>query len=704
MMSNLKDFIESTSNGDLLLPDFQRKFVWNEIDHQKRLVASVLTNLPIGSLLILKGKGNEFVSKKLGRKDKWDTQSDKDYLYLLDGQQRLTVLVNVFSNKLHEGISNQTSQLQHPSLLNRFFLKISNINSIDMNEDVFGFSNLQFKFKPTSPQFTSMEIFDYIEANVTKYSDSTNPFNPHYNLFQTGTINTFKDHCFKDGNLNIPLFLLNDDLSILSKLVEELSKRRQTVLIQHFMSLTEDEKSLFVNQYFNKINGYESILNRNDFVEFISRVAGIWETNFNEYLNHIIVNLNLSIINVDISQRARAIEIYENLNMGGVSLSTFDLIIAKAARIDDTGLYENIIKEIFQELKVPDFYRNTISRYDNLGKERSNLWCANRNFPSVYSEKKNEIASTFINVFLNLLAVESNIKNIHDELKVDSIKKQAILSVTAEKVVGNYKKIVKGILRALMFLQMNCGIRKMNDIAYDHIIFGIAYFLMDDENFNDRRIMKMLEYWYWSSVFSGEYDKDQSIRIINDIKLLDKVKNNIAKSELLDRGQNIFTSPYFSDVNTLLMRYADVDKLPKNSIKDGIIQFILKDKPVDFREQINLEAWEIMDLDVHHIIPLNLGTIHTLDESSQELRKNNSHILNSPLNLTIIKSTTNRNIGGMSPIDYLRELETWTATMHMLPSFKVQVTPDNYETLLIERFNIIRDKAHVLLNNLATEF
>ena len=37
----------------ILLPDFQRNFVWNDPDIQRDLVASVIAKLPIGSILLL---------------------------------------------------------------------------------------------------------------------------------------------------------------------------------------------------------------------------------------------------------------------------------------------------------------------------------------------------------------------------------------------------------------------------------------------------------------------------------------------------------------------------------------------------------------------------------------------------------------------------------------------------------------------------
>ena len=53
---SLDKTITKIKNNRILLPNFQRDFVWREEDNQKNLVASVLTKMPIGNILLLKVK------------------------------------------------------------------------------------------------------------------------------------------------------------------------------------------------------------------------------------------------------------------------------------------------------------------------------------------------------------------------------------------------------------------------------------------------------------------------------------------------------------------------------------------------------------------------------------------------------------------------------------------------------------------------
>ena len=54
--SNLKDLIGKIEKKDILLPDFQRGFVWKDEEQQRKIVASVLAKMPIGSILLLKSQ------------------------------------------------------------------------------------------------------------------------------------------------------------------------------------------------------------------------------------------------------------------------------------------------------------------------------------------------------------------------------------------------------------------------------------------------------------------------------------------------------------------------------------------------------------------------------------------------------------------------------------------------------------------------
>src|SRR5687768_10557418 len=76
--------------GKVVLPEFQRSFVWwpSDID---LLLTSLIQDFPAGSLLFLRADATSDLAWRLAEGVEQDGASSPDYL-VLDGQQRLTSL------------------------------------------------------------------------------------------------------------------------------------------------------------------------------------------------------------------------------------------------------------------------------------------------------------------------------------------------------------------------------------------------------------------------------------------------------------------------------------------------------------------------------------------------------------------------------------------------------------------------------------
>ena len=85
----LKDWMEAIHNGEILLPTFQRSYVWPE-KHIETLIHTVLQNRTIGTLLIVKND-SVFPTRPLAAAENSRRNKPPNEL-LLDGQQRLTAL------------------------------------------------------------------------------------------------------------------------------------------------------------------------------------------------------------------------------------------------------------------------------------------------------------------------------------------------------------------------------------------------------------------------------------------------------------------------------------------------------------------------------------------------------------------------------------------------------------------------------------
>lgn len=120
----LSSVIDKIVNREILLPDFQRGFVWNDEEKQSKLVASVLAKMPVGSILLLSSNSNDYAYKLIGckeRKTSAELGITGEILALLDGQQRVTVLTNAFSNVIFEMAGNAKKLISQSALKEDFF-------------------------------------------------------------------------------------------------------------------------------------------------------------------------------------------------------------------------------------------------------------------------------------------------------------------------------------------------------------------------------------------------------------------------------------------------------------------------------------------------------------------------------------------------------------------------------------------------------
>ncbi len=90
---SLYKLLEKVDNGELVLPEIQRDFVWAK-KSVMLLFDSLFRGLPIGHMLVWKAK-KPVIQKRFHRRHLKHAAFENFYGYLLDGQQRLTALARV---------------------------------------------------------------------------------------------------------------------------------------------------------------------------------------------------------------------------------------------------------------------------------------------------------------------------------------------------------------------------------------------------------------------------------------------------------------------------------------------------------------------------------------------------------------------------------------------------------------------------------
>lgn len=190
------------------------------------------------------------------------------------------------------------------------------------------------------PDFLTADITDYIECRpflASEYDEK--PYMPGQRYDDK-----LDDYCFATpGIYLIPLYLLvgsgsKDDklrkkrlLAIIKRMRDQIT---ESISTYHFNLDVEAKQEFAFSIIIDSLDRkkYSDASDKDEkFESLIIEKAELWEDYFQKYLYSCIEKMKLNKIEMPEGSRARAIDIYENMNMGGLSLSTLDLVAARVA-------------------------------------------------------------------------------------------------------------------------------------------------------------------------------------------------------------------------------------------------------------------------------------------------------------------------------------------------------------------------------------
>ena len=93
---NIEEIVFSLKNNDIVVPEFQREFVWPN-RNIKELFTSLLNGFPIGGILIWRTAQPPALK---GLSDQKVKDNQKVYQVLLDGQQRMTTIYMLVTGEM----------------------------------------------------------------------------------------------------------------------------------------------------------------------------------------------------------------------------------------------------------------------------------------------------------------------------------------------------------------------------------------------------------------------------------------------------------------------------------------------------------------------------------------------------------------------------------------------------------------------------
>lgn len=662
--AKFRGLLVAHENGKLVLPNFQREFVWN-LDQQRGLLTSVLADIPIGSILLLRGSASDFVSRRFGRQS--TATPAQECSFLLDGQQRLSCIAYFLDDPFGEtadwesAINDTFSKLRY-----RWLVKVAPAEA-QPTPDPFGYAHLSFKGVREEPE----ALRDFV-VPIKINEKEANRHVVHPAWFQEQLT-----HGRDEGEIRlqiarelaerglVPLWEIRsrpDDPASLHGLAvrliaaaraDELKARTGPVEAEVLRAAREVEPQLVA----------QAEVTYADLDGAIGKMEATWVKTVRDYLDGLAEREVPQVI-LPGEEIDRAIPIFEVMNQGGTPLTTYDLVVAKMARASRGG--STPAKSLTDELiDLASRRREEITDevWDGNSATRPRAWnLSDYNFVL----ERGSLSKSFKDAFLNLLSITAQLERVPvDELETEHIKRGAVMKLKPEDVQRLWRDVAIAVSRAWAFLNLRCGIRSSSDLRNKLILIPLGYILMERSRWGDAEILDRLEYWYWCSVLAGTYASRQNDNCIQDIKHLHSWLVEGGENPLLSRERLVLDAESYSARSTLLRE--DEEAGVASDVSEYVAQYVLSRNPYDFLEDnIRLAAWDSdQELELHHVIPLRSAT--TVGESTTAVRRSR-HILNSPLNKTYILKKTNRRLRDYQPDRYVEILPEAAPLSHFFPS------------------------------------
>ncbi len=434
---SVEDLIEDSNQKELILPNFQREFIWDRNQNQKPLLTSILFGIPIGSLLILKARVDFVSSKELCfMEDSIDIQKqNKEVQFLLDGQQRISTLKSIFYDFFTPEAWKENYEKIYEKLKTRWFLKVipdlSNENNDHEVKDIFGWKNLKFDENEIYKKYEPTDLNEIIEYQKIFSGKTGDWFHPEFKKEEWLVGNKVQEMTRKENIIAVEA--ARKGLVPLNEVCLDLNKTKKL----HYIVLRKIANQRVKNLEDELMNdpGKKDELLREcpaeyDAEEALNNLALDWIEEVYSFIEGLKGN-KIPVILLEQQEMNRAIYTFEFVNKGGTPLDVYDLVVAKAAH--DTTLEETLTERIRKKLK------NKINLPSALVKNLMEVEILEWSPQFMDIHKDGQLTDSVKNSFLNLLSIFSHcgFPGFCDEIKVENVKKGKQLELTTNQVNEN---------------------------------------------------------------------------------------------------------------------------------------------------------------------------------------------------------------------------------------------------------------------------
>lgn len=291
-------------------------------------------------------------------------------------------------------------------------------------------------------------------------------------------------------------------------------------------------------------------------------------------------------------------QVFENVNTGGVSLTVFELVTAIFA-MDDFELRKD-----WEERKAKYFDGDLLS-------------C---------------ITATDFLTACTLLSTYKKGGTV-------SCKKKDVLNLSLKDYNNFADALSEGFVEAEKILQEE-RVFSNKDLPYSTQLIPLAALctlLSNGNRIKVTNIKNKIRQWYWCGVFGELYGGANETRYVNDVVgVMNWIENNGNIPKTIQES-------YFNPTRLLTLQSR------QSAAYKGIMALILKNHCKDFisGREMDFTVYKSENIDIHHIFPKSYCEKNNLTKEKW----------NSVVNKTPISYSTNREIGGVAPSEYLKKIE-----------------------------------------------
>lgn len=640
----IKELIREADEGRILLPNFQREFTY-ERKIQKKLICSLLSGIPLGSILLLQGSRTSFASRKIGRKSDQTVGADFTSIsYLLDGQQRMSTLWNILTDVYSSRNADREELIGeiHNYLKSRWYVRLRLDDAF--SNDIWGLETLSnrgsLRQSMVPDDLSEFVAYSRVQPKGAGWNWGGGLNFPVVNDSSGPSEKEFKK--LIDTYWCIPLHVMFDSGQV-RKYARHIARRRQIEIQEELRdwknemvdySRFSDREKLFLKEVLSVSGPGDWLSLSLDIVEEqLQERADVWSDAVFEFFVEV-AETSIGVVELDDSFLKKAHVVFDAINKSGVKLSSFDLFCASKPGLDVRSIVNT---------GVPD----------RMGMKDSGTGLVSDQF-----------TDQLMNLFRVIWSRES------DTWSQNVLKSDDIFSMSSTDLSVFLEKAVTSLVQAYTMLHEKCGVRSLSEQAYRLQILPTAYGLY----LNDcDKVHRHLQYLYWLGLFGGRYRENQNVRCAKDLEAVYEVVSSgnldVVEDYRIDGSlwNAVLNLSDYNDVDAMLPAIGAEDFEWRASMEKAVLQFVLSSNPHDFPggKEGRLTAGET--LEKHHVLPLGSAAFDSIEASTAEIRSNKSHFLNSPLNLVYISKESNRKIASMSYEDYSKRMSSVVLKEYGLP-------------------------------------